>query len=542
MQLGWPWGRKQREPALDTVPLKKIVAVSDEYWEALYSPITNTVSRSLGVYEKQKGKLYSDYVDQFVRLVRRSKGTVQDDPLIVHLHTFSLALAFSSLYVARLCHSFEFTAISTSKKNKGERSQCYPWINVPSECEIKLAKVSRLYPAYVQAISIFNTMMNETGWKWLHSRPEVLKGLLDSVYTNGEKGAFAGILSDMRSAPIGRSVESAIQTELPESSSVDVEQEGANENGSLDDLISGLGGGGDDVSLDDLLDSSKQASLSENKQAEVKPVPSSNDSLDLSIFDSEPGMDASENQSSASLGSGESKEIVPEPSPTNETKVVSNDKEASVPAVEDKAEDKAPVKTSADALDEFTAFLASTSSSSSVDNNADKEEERVETSSEMGANTTPVSEAENSDTSAGVDHNESLEGDSSLLFSSESSITNDLLKWCLEQVKEQPSQNGVHVLMRDNEKAIVVERDTGVMEFVRSDYDLDNESAYRTVAEEVLTDLEMSQSWIATEDGGDIWEVIIEGENVNVLLLNIQVPSSYKAVDANSYAWVVKNS
>ena len=95
--------------------------------------------------------------------------------------------------------------------------------------------------------------------------------------------------------------------------------------------------------------------------------------------------------------------------------------------------------------------------------------------------------------------------------------------------------------MRDNEKVIVVELDTGVMEFVRSDYDLDNESAYRTVAEEVLTDLEMSQSWIATEDGGDIWEVLIEGKNVNVLLLNIQVPSSYKAVDTSSYAWVIKN-
>ena len=186
MQLGWPWNRKQREPALDVVPLKKIIAVSDEYWEALYSPIIDSVVRSLGVYEKQKGKLYSDYVDQFVRLVRRSKGTVQDDPLLVHLHTFSLSVAFSSLYVARLCHSFEFIAISKAKKTKGERSHLYPWMNVPVECEIKLAKVSRLYPAYVYAISIFNTMMNDTGWKWLHSKPEVLKGLIDSIYSNGE--------------------------------------------------------------------------------------------------------------------------------------------------------------------------------------------------------------------------------------------------------------------------------------------------------------------------------------------------------------------
>ena len=126
-----------------------------------------------------------------------------------------------------------------------------------------------------------------------------------------------------------------------------------------------------------------------------------------------------------------------------------------------------------------------------------------------------------------------------MLFSSESSITTDLLKWCLAQVSEFPSQNGVHVLMRDNKKVIVVERDKGVMEFVRSDYDLDNEAAYKTVAEEILTDLEMSQSWVENEEGGDIWEISIQDEVVNVLLLNVQVPSSFQSLEANTYAWGV---
>lgn len=532
MQLGWPWNRKQREPALDVVPLKKIIAVSDEYWEALYSPIIDSVVRSLGVYEKQKGKLYSDYVDQFVRLVRRSKGTVQDDPLLVHLHTFSLSVAFSSLYVARLCHSFEFIAISKAKKTKGERSHLYPWMNVPVECEIKLAKVSRLYPAYVYAISIFNTMMNDTGWKWLHSKPEVLKGLIDSIYSNGEKGLFSGVLADMRSAPLGRSVENLPQVDISEA--VPVESEDPDKSNSLDDLISGLGGGDDNVSLDDLLDSSEQTKQSEDDKPVTSDKKSSNDGLDLSIFDSEPdGKDT--DQVPVELQSITDNQVAP----------ISDDSAEFVSSSENKSssqatKEKAPVNSSADALDEFTAFLASTTSSPGLDNVSETEEGESAANEVKGTSKVPFSHVELSDSPSNVDNTGVKEDESALLFSSESSITNDLLKWCLEQVSKLPSQNGVHVLLRDNEKVIVVERDKGVMEFVRNDYELDNEAAYKTVAEEVLTDLEMSQSWVENEEGGDIWKISIQDEVVNVLLLNVQVPTSYHSLDANTYAWVVK--
>ncbi|MDC9514435.1 hypothetical protein PSH47_16260 [Pseudoalteromonas sp. CST5] len=529
MQLGWPWSRKQREPALDVVPLKKIIAVSDEYWEALYSPIIDSVARSLGVYEKQKGKLYSDYVDQFVRLVRRSKGTVQDDPLLVHLHTFSLSIAFSSLYVARLCHSFEFTAISKGKKTKGERSHFYPWMNVPVECEIKLSKVSRLYPAYVYAISIFNAMMNDTGWKWLHSKPDVLKGLIDSIYSNGEKGLFSGILADMRAAPIGRSVENIPQVEISES--VPVENEDPEKSDSLDDLISGLGGGDDSVSLDELLESSNQSKQTEENKPVASEEVSSNDGLDLSIFDNEPD---GENTDQAPLELQDATDNQVAPISDNSPKVVSSAESKS------STQEEAPVNSSADALDEFTAFLAATTSSPGPDHVAETGEDKLDPNETQGTSKVPISDVEPSDSSSNVDNTGINEDESTLLFSSESSITTDLLKWCLAQVSEFPSQNGVHVLMRDNKKVIVVERDKGVMEFVRSDYDLDNEAAYKTVAEEVLTDLEMSQSWVENEEGGDIWEISIQDEVVNVLLLNVQVPSSFQSLDANTYAWVVK--
>ena len=532
MQLGWPWSRKQREPALDVVPLKKIIAVSDEYWEALYSPIIDSVVRSLGVYDKQKAKLYTDYVDQFVRLVRRSKGTVQDDPLLVHLHTFSLSVAFSSLYVARLCHSFEFTAISKAKKTKGERSHFYPWMNVPVECEIKLAKVGRLYPAYVYAISIFNTMMNDTGWKWLHSKPEVLKGLIDSIYSNGEKGLFSGVLADMRSAPLGRSVENLPQVDISEP--VPVESEGPDKSDSLDDLISGLGGGDDSVSLDDLLDSSNQSKQSEEDKPVASVKTSSNDGLDLSIFDSGPD-DKGTDQVPVELQSITDNQVAP----------LNDDSAEAVSSPENKLspqpiEEETPVNSSADALDEFTAFLAATTSSPGPDNVAETEDGEPASNEVKGTSKVPISHVKHSDSPSNVDNTGIKEDESALLFSSESSITNDLLKWCLEQVSELPSQNGVHVLLRDNEKVVVIERDKGVMEFVRNDYDLDNEAAYKTVAEEVLTDLEMSQSWVENEEGGDIWKISIQDEVVNVLLLNVQVPTSYQSLDANTYAWVVK--
>lgn len=514
MQLGWPWGRKQREPALDTVPLKKIVAVSDEYWGALYSPITDSVARSLGVFEKQRAKLYSDYVDQFVRLVRRSKGTVQDDPLIVHLHTFSLCVAFSSLYVARLCHSFEFTAISKAKKNKGDRSNFYPWISVPSECEIKLSKFSRLYPAYIHALSIFNTMMNDIGWKWLHSKPEILKGLLDSIYTNGEKGQFSGILADMRNAPLGRQVEQAVQAAGSKSVFEDNEAQALEQNGSLDDLINGLGGGGEDVSLDDLLEASKQ---------DTNKGPSE------TVESSQKGEVESKEESNGPPAVSELEELSAGEPPLNSENPAPKLEESENPAPKFEKTTAPERVSSADALNEFTEFLAS-ATSAKVDETeqapeVDEKNESTDTSEPSPMPESPKNE-ENTD----------------LLFSSESSITADLLKWCLAQVKDVPSNSGVHVLTHNNSKVIVVEGEEGVMEFVRSDYDLDSEAAYKTVAEEVLTDLAMSQSWIENEDGGDIWEISLQGENVNVLLLNIPVPPTYEALDSKSYKWVVKNA
>ena len=486
MQLGWPWSAKQRSPSLELAPLKKIVAVSDEYWGALYSPIIDVVSASLNVFDKQKLKLYSDYVDQFVKLVRRSKGVVQDDPLLVHLHTYSLVLSFSALYIARICNDFDFLAISKSKKNVGERTVFYPWLSVPENSELKLSKVSRSYPVYIQAVSIFNALLTDIGWKWLHTKPEVLKSLLDSIYSNGEKGSFSGILSDMRAAPLGSSSES-IKT-VVELSPDETNTEALSNPADLDSLIDGLGGNNEDISLDELLEPSK------NSQTEVinepKSSDNSNNELDLSIFESESSKNLPNNNTSSVQKSDEPADVKPEVV----DKISSKENESSV--------------TSENALNEFTAFLASATDDESKPKETGESENEIKNDKEH-----------------------------EMLFSSEATITTDLINWCLLQVQSTPSSNGVHIILFEGNKVIALEQDKGVMEFVRSDYDLDSEAAYISVAEEVLTDIGMSRTWIENNDGGDIWKLNILGEDVNIIIFNVPVPSDFKLLDKKSYSF-----
>jgi hypothetical protein len=315
-----------------------------------------------------------------------------------------------------------------------------------------------------------------------------------------------------------------------------VEMENPKKVDSLDELINGLCGGADNVSLDDLLNSSNQSKQAEGNKPVASEKTSSSNGLDLSIFGNEPD-GGNTDQAPVELQDKTDNQVVPISEKSPEVVPPSENKSSPQPIEED-----APVNSSADALDEFTAFLAATTSSSGSDNVSETEEDDSSQNEVRSASKVSNSNVGLSDSPSNVEKAGIIEDESALLFSSESSIANDLLHWCLEQVGDLPSQNGVHILLRDNEKVVVVERDKGVMEFVRSDYDLDNEAAYKTVVEEVLTDLEMSQVWVENEEGGDIWEISIQDEVVNVLLLNLQVPSSYQPLDANRYAWVVKKN
>lgn len=471
MQLGW-FGKNKQRLSLDILPLKKIVAVSDQYWAALYQPMIDVVEKNFDVFSKQKEKLGVDYLDQFVKLVRRSKGAVQDDPLIVHIHTYSLVLAFSALHVARVVNDFEFHAISKGKKTKGNRNQFYPWLNVPEKSEIKLKKSSRVFPVYVKGLSILNTMITDVGWNWLHSRPDVLKPMLDAVYSNAESGSLSGLLAGMRAAPLENKVSSAVVEKVTE---VNVESEPVSEgdeDGSqkLDSLIKNLGGDNKECSLEELLEAQKGDGEGQKPKVDSDK---SEGGLDYSIFESGPTTEAEQD--------GQFTTEV-----TNEKKKPEKEEES------DLKNNQPPSLNSADrVLNEFQALISNTKKMD--------EEEKMQ----------PLEQNKS------IENNEPEQG----LFTTEATISGDLIKWCESIVNKKDRFSGVYVVEYEGRRCMALDKELGVLSFVKSDYDLESEEKYKAVAVEVLTDLMMSSEWIAREDGGDAWQCCINGEELSVILL-----------------------
>ncbi len=197
--------------SLDSAPLKKIVAVSDAYWTALYQPVIKVVTVNLSVFVKQKNRLRDDYVDQFVSLVRRSKGGGQDDPLLVHIHTYCLVVSFSALYLAGLMRQFDFFSISSNKKTPGERNKIYPWLEIQITSKIKIRKISKVYPVAAYAFPILNSMISSTGWLWLHGSPLLMQSMFDAVYSNSASGPFIDLLGMIHEAPLENDRQSVVQ-------------------------------------------------------------------------------------------------------------------------------------------------------------------------------------------------------------------------------------------------------------------------------------------------------------------------------------------
>ncbi len=240
---------------IDNTPLKKIVAVSDVYWAALYQPVVSAVTLNLSVFVHQKKRLGNDYVQQFVRLVRRSKGGGQDDPLLVHVNTYCLSLSFSALYLARLMGQFDFFSMPLAKNSAGERHQIYPWLEIPHESDIKLRRVVRDWSVAAYALPILNSMISSIGWFWLHGSPLLMKAMFDAVYSNSTSGVFSSLLAMIDEAPLDKAANAADQHSALRQSNTQMIGTEANEEDqpSLHELNSALVGDNTDYSLDALL-------------------------------------------------------------------------------------------------------------------------------------------------------------------------------------------------------------------------------------------------------------------------------------------------
>lgn len=517
--------------ALDDAALKKIVAVSDEYWNALYKPVTDVVISCVSVFDNNKSSLLSDYADQFVRLVRRSKGGVQDDPLLVHLYTFGLVVSFSVIYVSRLSSDFEFHAISSDKKTAGERTIFFPWFNTPTKAELKIKKAERVFPAYVNGFTIINRMVSDVGWKWLLGNKVVLKAMIDAIYSNGESGVFSGVLAELRKPSLSDRSHSVVSSVVTEKQAMP----SASDSGpapSIDDLINNLGGG-EDFSLDDLLSGNANPTTEKapGRPASVSDVDNT-DSLDLSVFDTEPFLSDSSNKTQlteeihSSNGDPQPEKIWHAKLNTDSAENIQSNTGAAVSAD--------------DALDEFQAFLNSVSDASASSLNADEfvgQSPSGETSYDFddSAKEDGVSTALEQPMSDGLVQDAANNAENSLLFSNESSLASEFVQWCCKKLKFYDGASGLYPLKHNNTFVIAVDVDAGIKAYVNDDYDLENDSQVISVAEEVHTDIAMSSLWLPNGEGGEIWTLFIGNDKYKVILVKPDSEAGLTALDPLLY-------
>ena len=484
------WGDKNIECSLDERPLKKIIAVGDEHWRVIYAPMFEVANRCFSVFGKKHEMLNSDFVDQLVRAVRRSKGVVQDDPLLIHVQTYALVLSFTSLYVSRLMIRFEVHAIGVSKKNKGERALIYPWLNIPENVEIKLKKLEVVPPVYLLSLPIFNSLIqSNVSWSWLHKNNETLKSVLDACMSNGEKGVLSGLLGVMTAPNIDSHSANIVSPQSLPIAKENVD-EVVTQKPSIDDLIGGLGNGNESTpSIEDLLASGEQGAI-DNSPTESVPVNDAGE-MDMSLFDN------------AESDNNEKPEI--SESPMNSSKDPNTDSQTSV-------EPTGEVQ-SADALQ--AEFLEMISSEGTTEND-------TEQVSQEQVSQEQVSREQVSQEQVSQEQGSQEQGNDS--FGTESTISGDMLFWAnklLAATVSGVSELGVLAVVYNGETFIGFE-DLAFISFAKSDYDLDNEEAYLRVADEIKSDFLMSGEWVSKEDGSELWSAEKDNQKKEVMLIPVK--------------------
>ncbi|MCT8873802.1 hypothetical protein [Shewanella xiamenensis] len=454
------------------------MAVSDAYWDQLYNPSIELIESCSQLFGSYGFDICKSYEIQFVKFISRYKGVVDDNPLALHLNNYAVASAFSCLYLSKILIKFEFYSISKKADSLGERSVFYPWREIPStqHADIKLKKTAYLAPLYTYSLPILFAILPNVAWKWLLSDMKIYQGLLDVVHSNGEKGVFANYLSDLYiPTESGNGPDEVKKVEVVKAiDNTEANVSSCQKNGGLEELLSSLGSSNnaDDISLDELLNG--QAN---NQSENVKEsISSPSGDLDFSIFDSSPSIDNTKSQQSEMLSK---KEAAP------------------------------------DILSEFQSFLSSASPKHEEDSclisNEDAQESEFD---DFDAYT--ALEAE-------VTQNVSPSAERAPLFSEQTTLSMDLAEWAKSIIMDYQIDSGVYVVFSEQGNTIALDIDKAFLSFVRADFDLDSEEQYRSVADEVLSDLLMSADWIANDDGSEVWKLMVNNTAVNAVLLNTDI-------------------
>lgn len=210
--------RRSRKPelshalSLNTGALKKLVAVSDEYWVALYEPIMAIAVRCFKCFKNNQTGLANDYILQLSNAVRRSKGEVREEQLLSHVYTYGLVLSFTSLYLSRLLAAYDFVLQYDIGDRKGERRDFYPWLSLPSsDTSIKVRKKRHVDPFFALAMPLYRGLVTDIAATWLQANSEINIAVLQAIYSNGEQGLYSVPLSYIKAYSFDNE-----QVELPD--------------------------------------------------------------------------------------------------------------------------------------------------------------------------------------------------------------------------------------------------------------------------------------------------------------------------------------
>ncbi|NJI86980.1 hypothetical protein [Shewanella sp. Iso12] len=470
--------------------LKRAVAVSDAYWNELYEPIIRVVETCLGCIQISSGglssasKLNEQYASELTSIIGALKGIPGKNSLDDHINNYSVFISFSTLFISKRMNKVNFTFVENSKSGDKRTIQVFPWDACTETLNnVQAKRKNYLPPIYCISVPVLFRMLSGTGRNWLQSQPDKFCGVLEAVFSNGEKGLYSGPLSlvipsKSDSPTLDGGISLVGQSPTP-SSHTDESSEA-----SLDDLISKIGGGTSSGDKD-------FEALLEGNRTGLGTTPSMSPEDEFAAL-LEGKAKAPE---SASQKPGISSEPVSnEQSIEDEfTTLLEGKAKAPEPASQKPGISSEPVSNEQSIEDEFAALLEG------------KAKAPEPASQKPGISSEPVS------------NEQSIEDEFTTLLEGKTktpkpvpnqnyvptSPSLDLIRWA---ISEKNHGGGVfNVVLDDGELVLglrVGDADIDVVTaFVRSDYDLDSEADVSKVRDEIIYDLNLSDSWICNEHG-----------------------------------------
>jgi hypothetical protein len=487
--------RRGRKPesshtlSLNTGALKKLVAVSDEYWVALYEPIMVVAVRCFKCFKNNQVGLANDYIVQLSNAVRRSKGEVREDQLISHVYTYGLVLSFTSLYLSRLLAAYDFVLQYGTGNREGERREFYPWLSLPSsDASIKVRRKRHVDPLFALALPLYRVLVTDIAATWLQANSDINIAVLQAMHSNGEQGLYSVPLSYIKAYSFDSE-----QVEKPDitiatngvvgSSPLPVSGEQA-----IDSLLDSFGVDLANTTLEDLFSTPTAPQPKVDEQ--VISTKQDNSSLVSVAHNKEEAVD--EVDEFAALLAGGNSEGVTLSAPSTEPEVTSE-------------------------IDEFAALLAGENTEGVALSAASTEPEVTSEIDEFSA----LLAGGNVETgSVTISAGQSVRSEPEIDVPVVEHISDELIEWAISSRNRSQGVFGVQI---EGAKLLALQVPEAFYDYIDSEYSI--ESTQRDlVLEQLKHDLELSGNVISNVGDSSTFPVYVNGIEVNALIINQVFP------------------